>query len=971
MYKYSDGYRSVIGQMQFIARKEDLDVVDRRHLFLAIEFLHPGMFKRLLGGLDLMLPKEYTTWDLDALEHCRSVAISTELWKVIALEGGYLADVVDVCGGPAVCTVDVVHLAAAYLLDQQEDGIHSYLLAQGVDNASEEFRASIFKRLKAEVEQTENDRRQHEYKDTLLSVASIKRGLHERIVGQTKAIDTVSALLADFWTRPVDANSCPLSIFITGAHGSGKSKFAHELATLISDELGGVGITNLEGGFYAGDNVARDVVGYDENWKNSRAGDFTLPISDCPKGIIIVDNIEAMHPNALNFVRRAITTGRLHDEYLGEDVNFRDAICIFISSAGGEFVTADEVKQFGDNATIARQRLLEGLTVNAPLSVASALTTMLTRCSATVLMPPLSVAEMRELTERNVKATVAELGRFARKAHVDEANVVNLLIQSYPDLNAGYVGSDVADLILAPIKKKVEDSPNLFGGLRAIEISVVGVKDANDDEIARRLKARKRLGYKSEIKIAKGCRLCLTLTATDLETLPAVQDGIITVGAASEKDSFANLVGVDRPKEYLNKWRSYFAAHTEKQSLRPEHMILAGPPGTGKTSVAKAAAAMMSLPYIVLNCTDVASAMAVRQVFSKIRKYGGEDGIVVLLDEIDSICEDRDGKSPDYIERLNTFLQEISGFNETSKALFIAATNRIDALDPAITRCGRFGQTFTFGDLTTDERGRLVDMAVQELGQDALDDGMKAFVVETTHGFAPVTIKSMLRDMFMVAEGKNPDQRSYLAARRRILNGVANSKNETLCEEELKQVAAHEAGHAVMHFLREPSRRFVQTTVMPADCDAWGYLERINDNSLIDHTKRGMENRIDVALAGCVAQELLSEPSDGGISDLEMATQFAMRYMRAGFSEEYGLAIADADNKSPIYLEQMRPHLNKMLAERRKIVKKDLEHNMDFLQRVTSALIEKSVLLYDEVAAIGKDTLGESNLNQTGGGNHV
>lgn len=970
MYQYSDDYRSVVEQMKFIARKEDLDVVDRRHLFLAIEFLYPGMFKRLLGGLDLMLPKEYTEWDVEALEHHRSVAISTELWKVIALEGGYLADAVDACGGPAVCTVDVVHLAAAYLLDPQEDSIHGYLLVEGVDNTSEDFRTNLFKRLKAEVEESENDRRQHEYKDTLLSVASIKRELRQRIVGQTKAIDTVSALLADFWTRPIDANSCPLSIFITGAHGSGKSKFAHELATLISDKLGGVSITNLDGGFYAGDNVARDVVGYDQTWKTPRASDFTSPISDCSKGIIIVDNIEAMHPNALNFVRRAITTGRLHDEYLGEDVNFRDAVCIFISSAGGEFVTADEVKKYGDNATISRQRLLEGLTVNAPLSVASALTTMLTRCSATVLMPPLSVAEMRKLTERNVKAAVAELGRFARKVHVDELGVVNLLIQSYPELNAGYVGSDVADVILAPVKKKIEDAPNLFGGFRAIDVSIMGVNDCSDEEVSKRMKARKRLGYKVDIKIEKGCRLCLTLTATGLVTLPAVQDGIITVGAASEKDSFASLVGVDRPKEYLQKWSSYFASHTQ-HALRPEHMLLSGKPGTGKTSVAKAAAAMMSLPYIVLNCTDLGSALAVRQVFAKIRKYGGEDGIVVMLDEIDSICEDRDGKSPDYIERLNTFLQEISGFNETSKALFIAATNRIESLDAAVTRCGRFGQTFTFGDLTGDERWRLVDMAVQELGQAALDDGMKAFIVETTQGFAPVTIKSILRDMFMAAEGKNPDQRSYLAARRRILNGVANSKNETLCEEELKQVAAHEAGHAVMHFLREPSRRFVQTTVMPADCDAWGYLERINDNSLIDHTKRGMENRIDVALAGCVAQELLSEPSDGGISDLEMATQFAMRYMRAGFSEEYGLAIADADNKSPIYLEQMRPHLNKMLAERRKIVKKDLEHNMDFLQRVTSALIEKSVLLYDEVAAIGKDTLGESNLNQTGGGNHV
>jgi len=453
-YQYSDGYRSVIGQMQFIARKENVHVVDRRHLYLALEHQHPGLLKRLLGDCDLMLPSEYTTWDMDAHEHSGSVALSTELWKVIALEGGCLADAVDACGGPAVCTVSELHLASAYLLDAQEDGIHSYLLAQGIDNTNNEFRGNLFKRLKWEVEKTENDRRQHEYKDILLSVACIKQELRKRIVGQTAAIETVGSLLADFWTRPVETNSVPLSIFLAGAHGSGKSKFAHELSTLISDELGGVSITHLDGGFYAGDNVARDIVGYDQTWKTPRAGDFTSPIADCPKGIVIIDNVEAMHPNALNFVRRALTTGRLHDEYIGEDINFRDSIIIFISSTGGDFITADEVKKYA-TASISRQRLLEGLTANVPLAVAAALTTMLTRCSATVLMPPLSVSEIRQLTERRVKAAVAELERFARKVHVDESGVVNLLIQSYTDLNAGYVGTDVVDLIVAPIKKKV------------------------------------------------------------------------------------------------------------------------------------------------------------------------------------------------------------------------------------------------------------------------------------------------------------------------------------------------------------------------------------------------------------------------------------------------------------------------------------------------------------------------------------
>lgn len=955
-YKYSDSYRNVMSDMQFVAHYEGERSVCRRHLYLALERIVPGLIGRLLGDASLLLPAEYTQVKEDEPSSFASLAISSTLWRVISIEGGILGDVVAVCGGGSAFPVSAEHLAAAYLLDENENGIRGYLLATGVDNTSSEFRTGVIGRLKELVVANENGKREDSYRAVLEKVARIKARMRERIVGQARAIDLATSALADFWTRPVGADMRPLSFFLTGEHGAGKSKFAEELADAISEENAGVCVTRLDGGFYAGDNVARDLVGYDNSWKCPRSGDMTSPILDCPGGVVLFDNIESMNPIALNFVRRALSTGVLRDAYSEEDVNFSQAIFIFMSAAGGEFVTKEEIEHCGENISVLRQRLLEGLTSEACGIVASNLTTMITQCTSIIPLPPLSVSEIRELTERHVEHAAKELRRFAKNVVVDTEGVTSLMLQSYPSLNAGCVEADVSNTLLAPIRKKFEDSPNIYGGLHSIEVSLKGCKPVSNEEIERRLKARRHVRFStSGARIEKRRRLRIELTANGVETLPAVQDGIVTVGTASEKDSFESLVGVDRPREYLEKWKRYFESN-DKACLRPEHIILSGKPGTGKTSVVRAAANMMGLPYMSLTCTDLSSAASVKNVFSKIRKYGGDGGIIVLLDEIDSIAEDRDGKDPAYIERLNTFLQEVSGYTDSSKALFIAATNRIGAIDSAVTRCGRFGQTFEFGDLTTNERTALIEMTTRELKQDELEEGLKTFVAETTRGNAPVTIKSILRELFMSTEPGNRDRAAYLAARHRVINGVSNSVREPLNEGELRQVAAHEAGHAVMFYLIEPNRRFVQTAICPdGSADTLGYLEHFNRDSVFDHTKEGIERRIDVALAGSVAQSMLSRMSDGGVSDLEMATGFAMNYIRAGFCEEYGLAICDADLRSPVYFEQARPHLNKILMARRKIVRETLERNVGFLEKVTEALVKRHVLLYEEVAALSKE----------------
>jgi len=356
-------------------------------------------------------------------------------------------------------------------------------------------------------------------------------------------------------------------------------------------------------------------------------------------------------------------------------------------------------------------------------------------------------------------------------------------------------------------------------------------------------------------------------------------------------------------------------------------------------------------PYVILNCNDLESAYAIQNAFTTIRKYA-HDGLLVFLDEIDSVGGDRDGKSEWYIERLNIILQQIDGFSRdlSAKVLYIAATNRLSAIDPAMVRSGRFGQTIAFSPLGEGERHQLVKLAADEYSA-PIDQNLEDFIVETSEGLSPAAVKATVREMAFSSGKTEFSREEYLNARQAVLRGVFTQQAE-LTDEEMYAVACHESGHALCAELN--NRHFYQVSIASAG-DALGYIEH-RSPGLLARTKEGLLTSIDISLAGYAAQDiLLGQPTDGAISDIERATCTALHYVKSGFSE-YGFGIPP----NGIEWIEISPIIRKILDDRYNYVKKQLSKEKILLQELTKLLFKKKIVFQDELRALRKRLFNSS-----------
>ena len=218
--------------------------------------------------------------------------------------------------------------------------------------------------------------------------------------------------------------------------------------------------------------------------------------------------------------------------------------------------------------------------------------------------------------------------------------------------------------------------------MKELNVILDGAEPLDLQRVSANLHMRKRMTVKSSVAV-QGKTATLRIQSAGYVMLPAITDGLISVNPPSSTDTFKNLVGISAPLAYVNRWIRYFAGESD---IRPEHLILSGPPGCGKTSFVRALALDIQKPYVILNCNDLCSPHAILDAFRTIRKYA-HDGLLVFLDELDSVGGARDGKSEGYIERLNILLQQIDGFSQdsSSKVLYIAATNRIVVAQLSLT----------------------------------------------------------------------------------------------------------------------------------------------------------------------------------------------------------------------------------------------------------------------------------------------
>ena len=374
------------------------------------------------------------------------------------------------------------------------------------------------------------------------------------------------------------------------------------------------------------------------------------------------------------------------------------------------------------------------------------------------------------------------------------------------------------------------------------------------------------------------------------------------------KKGFQDVAGLEEEKGELEEIVDFLrnpGRYTKVGARIPKGVLLVGPPGTGKTLIAKAVAGEAGVPFFSISGSDFVEmfvgvgASRVRDLFTTAKKNAP---CIVFIDEIDAVARRRGtGMGGGHDEReqtLNQLLVEMDGFGVNEGIIVMAATNRVDILDPAILRPGRFDRKVMVG--RPDVKGRLEILQVHAKGKPLGDDVDLEQVARTTAGFTGADLENLLNEAAILAA---KDGRVYLQQediRRAFVKvGIgAEKKSRVISDKEKKITAFHEAGHAILFHVLPDVGPVYSVSIIPTGVGAAGYTMPLPEKDEMFNTKGKMLQDITVSLGGRVAEELIFDDITTGASqDIKQATAYAKSMVtKFGMSEALGLVSYGDDN---------------------------------------------------------------------------
>ena len=376
----------------------------------------------------------------------------------------------------------------------------------------------------------------------------------------------------------------------------------------------------------------------------------------------------------------------------------------------------------------------------------------------------------------------------------------------------------------------------------------------------------------------------------------------------NKKVTFDKVAGLQEEKEDLVEVVDFLKSpqkYTKVGARIPKGVLLVGPPGTGKTLLAKAVAGEAGVPFFSISGSDFVEmfvgvgASRVRDLFEEGKRHAP---CIIFIDEIDAVARQRGtGMGGGHDEReqtLNQLLVEMDGFGANEGIIVLAATNRVDILDPAILRPGRFDRKVMVG--RPDVKGRLEILQVHAKGKPLGDDVDLEQVARTTAGFTGADLENLLNEAAILAA---KDGRVYLQQediRRAFVKvGIgAEKKSRVISDKEKKITAFHEAGHAILFHVLPDVGPVYSVSIIPTGVGAAGYTMPLPEKDEMFNTKGKMLQDITVSLGGRVAEELIFDDITTGASqDIKQATAYAKSMVtKFGMSEALGLVSYGDDN---------------------------------------------------------------------------
>ena len=440
---------------------------------------------------------------------------------------------------------------------------------------------------------------------------------------------------------------------------------------------------------------------------------------------------------------------------------------------------------------------------------------------------------------------------------------------------------------------------------------------------------------------------------------------------SSDGISFADVEGVDEAEESLAEIVDYLH-NTEKYTsigaTMPKGVLLVGPPGTGKTMLAKAVAGEADVPFFSISGSEFVEmfvGMGASKVRDLFRQAKEKAPCIVFIDEIDAIGLKRSagamGGNDEREQTLNQLLTEMDGFEGNSGVMILAATNRPDALDPALTRPGRFDRRVSVE--LPDLKGREAILKVHAKKVKIADDVDFNRVARMASGASGAELANIVNEAALraVRDGRGFATQADLEESIEVVIAGYQKKNSILTDQEKRTVAYHEIGHALVAALQTHSAPVQKITIIPRTSGALGYTMQVEEGDHYLMTKEEIENKIATFTGGRAAEEVaLGTVSTGASNDIEQATKLARAMItRYGMSDEFDMVAMETVNNPYLGTDTSltcsagtQTRIDTLVVE---LVRAQHEKAVRLLQENRAKLDELAQFLYEKETITGEE----------------